>query len=120
MEGIDEARDFARGNARETTKVRRVRYTPVRIMSPVQIKRLRVRLGHTQVNFSHMIGVTAKAIESWESGKNRPSKAVLRLLQIFERDPAVLRRVGLEDDETISDTKTRKTRRQEGQKLARA
>jgi hypothetical protein len=48
------------------------------------------------------LGVTPKAVEAWESGKNRPSKVASRMMQLLEREPMLFAKLGLESEEKIT------------------
>ena len=51
------------------------------------IKKLRSRLNISQAVLAQILGVSKKAIESWEYNQTSPSGAVRRLLQLLENDP---------------------------------
>ena len=52
-------------------------------MNAEQIKQLRLRLGLTQEQFAHLVGMAFATINKWERGKTKPSplaeKALKRL-----------------------------------------
>jgi putative transcriptional regulator len=51
-----------------------------------QIKELRIRLGLTQEEFAHRLGVTLCTVNRWENKKSIPSRlAVKQLEQIGEQ-----------------------------------
>lgn len=57
------------------------------LMSPIEIRQLRKRLGITQVQLEQMIGVKSPAVSRWESGaviQSVPANNCLRHLQLFE------------------------------------
>jgi putative transcriptional regulator len=58
-----------------------------------QVAALRKRLRMSQAYFAAMLNVSAKAVQSWEQGTRRPSDAALRVLQVMDRRPEVLRQV---------------------------
>jgi len=43
-----------------------------RPMTPVQIRRLRERLGKTQLELAQMLYVTRSAVAQWETGRSTP------------------------------------------------
>jgi transcriptional regulator with XRE-family HTH domain len=50
---------------------------------PALVKRLRKRLGLTQEQFAHELGVTFSTVNQWENGRRRPQPFLLkRLLEI--------------------------------------
>jgi DNA-binding transcriptional regulator YiaG len=50
-------------------------------MDDVQIRALRNRLGLTQEEFAHRLGVTFSTVNRWENGHAKPSKLALRALR---------------------------------------
>jgi len=56
--------------------------------SKTRIKKIRKKLLNvSQPVFASILGCAPSSIKSWERGKNRPSGAAKRLLQIIEEDP---------------------------------
>jgi putative transcriptional regulator len=55
------------------------------LMTRLQIKALRERLGVSQPVFAAHLGTTASTVIQWESGTKRPSGMGLRLLDIANR-----------------------------------
>lgn len=101
MESLEEAHDFAKGNKRAGTKVTKRHFEPVKILNAREIRKIRNLLGRTQLVFSEMLGVTPKAVEAWESGKNRPSKTASRMLQLLVIEPKLFSKLGLESEEKV-------------------
>jgi putative transcriptional regulator len=59
---------------------------------------VRLRLDHamSQADFARLLNVSTKTVQSWEQGTRKPSRAALRLIQIFGKDPdGVLRVAGV-------------------------
>lgn len=52
-------------------------------------RRVRKRLGLSQAEFSHRIGVSLDTIRNWEQGKRRPTGAAKTLLKILDKAPEV-------------------------------
>lgn len=50
-------------------------------------RRVRKRLGLTQLEFSHRIDVSLDTIRNWEQGKRRPTGAAKALLKILDKAP---------------------------------
>ncbi len=50
-------------------------------------RRIRKRLGLTQMEFSLRIGVSIETIRNWEQGKRRPTGAARSLLKILDKAP---------------------------------
>ena len=56
---------------------------PVPSFKKEEIKLLRLKLGYTQAVFAKVVGVSVKAVEAWENGRNQPVDSTCRLLQIL-------------------------------------
>ena len=50
-------------------------------------KRVRKRLGLTQLEFSHRIDVSLDTIRNWEQGKRCPTGAAKALLKVLDKSP---------------------------------
>ncbi len=50
-------------------------------------RRVRKRLGLSQLEFSHRIDVSLETIRNWEQGKRRPTGAAKALLKVLDRAP---------------------------------
>ena len=50
-------------------------------------RRVRRRLGLSQLEFSHRIDVSLETIRNWEQGKRRPTGAAKALLKILDKAP---------------------------------
>lgn len=46
-----------------------------------QIKELRIKLGLTQEEFAHRLGVTLCTVNRWENNKSIPSRLAIRQLE---------------------------------------
>jgi len=57
---------------------------------PASIIRLRERLGVTPARFAALLNVRPRTVETWERGRQRPTGASRRLLQVVEHAPAAL------------------------------
>jgi len=62
-------------------------------LKPRQVAALRKRLRMSQAYFAAVLNVSAKAVQSWEQGIRRPSDAALRILQVIDRRPDVVREI---------------------------
>lgn len=57
------------------------------VMTSVDVKALRERLGLTQNEFSGMIGVSIKTLQNWEQGRREPEGPAKALLRVVEKEP---------------------------------
>jgi putative transcriptional regulator len=60
-------------------------------LSSKKIADIRNKVLHmSQGAFAKLLGVSVRVIQSWEQGEKKPSGAARRLLQVAEKNPAVL------------------------------
>lgn len=52
---------------------------------------IRARLGMTQEEFAAALCISVKTLRNWEQGRRDPSGPAMRLLQIADRHPEILR-----------------------------
>lgn len=81
---------LAHAKGRLTLKTTRVPQ-PARKMTPASIARLRRTLKASTPVFAAYLNVTPDTVRSWEKNRRQPSGPALRLLQIAEKHPDILR-----------------------------
>lgn len=54
------------------------------------LREFRMSLKMSQALFAEYLGVTKKAIEKWEQGKNKVNGSIQRLIYLFEKKPEIL------------------------------
>lgn len=59
--------------------------TPVRALSPEEIRGLREREGASQAVFARYLNVTTGLVSQWERGAKHPQGASLKLLSLVAR-----------------------------------
>jgi putative transcriptional regulator len=59
--------------------------TPVKLLTPGEIKSLREREGASQAVFARYLNVTTGLVSQWERGEKRPQGASLKLLSLVAR-----------------------------------
>jgi len=59
--------------------------TPVRALSPKQIKAVRERAHVSQTVFANYLNVTPNLVSKWERGEKKPSGPALKLLSLVEK-----------------------------------
>jgi putative transcriptional regulator len=57
--------------------------TPVRVMSALDIRALRLALNFSQPVFALHLNTTASTIRKWEQGESRPAGPALKLLNVI-------------------------------------
>lgn len=83
MLGLAEAVEDAKSSDKKL-KRRVVSIIPVKEYGAEQVKQIRKSTGMSQKVFASYMGVSAKTVEAWEAGINRPSGAASRLLSMLE------------------------------------
>lgn len=63
---------------------------PPKEMAAVEIIKLRKKLNASQRVFANFLNVSVKTVQAWEHQQNHPNGASLRLLQLVDKDPAIL------------------------------
>jgi putative transcriptional regulator len=57
------------------------------VLSTVDVRGLREKLGLTQSQFSAMLGVSIKTLQNWEQGRRQPDGPARALLRVVETEP---------------------------------
>ena len=60
--------------------------TPVRPLTPKEIKAIRERERVSQMVFANYLNVTSSLVSKWERGEKRPAGASLKLLSLVEKN----------------------------------
>ena len=60
--------------------------TPVRTLTPREIKAIREREHVSQMVFANYLNVTSSLVSKWERGEKRPAGASLKLLSLVEKN----------------------------------
>lgn len=93
-ESLEELEKFINDeNYRKTLKTRTREFKPIQPIkeySGKEIKEIREKSHFTQAYLGEILGVSVKTIQAWEAETNKPSGAAKRMLQIIEKNPAVL------------------------------
>ena len=82
MTGLNEAVEIERGTLKGRKTVYEIQ--PVKKYDGSQIKQIRASVGMTQALFADYMGVSAKTVEAWEKGTNRPTGTACRLISMLE------------------------------------
>jgi len=90
MQGLNEAEEYQQGKI--SARKIKLSIKPVAAFNTEDIKRIRRKTGLSQVMFAGSMGVSAKTVEAWENGRNKPEGASRRLLEIVKDDPEFLTR----------------------------
>ena len=85
MTGLSEAVEDAHLQNNKLAR-RIVTVIPVKEYQADQIKQIRKSVNMSQKLFASYLGVSEKTVEAWEAGKNHPSGAASRILNMMELD----------------------------------
>ncbi len=69
------------------------RIAPVREYNGEEVKAIRKTANMTQTTLAEFLGVSKKAVEAWESGRNMPSGPACRLLSMIAIAPTLPERL---------------------------
>ncbi len=81
LHSIDQARAIHKGERK-----------PARVfhIEPLEVKKIRVKLGLTQFAFATMLCISLGTLRNWEQGRTYPDGPALVLLRIAKADPKAL------------------------------
>ena len=83
--GLEEAIAYEKGELE--AKKTKITVEPVTEFSASEIKNIRNSAGMTQIVFANFMGVSAKTVEAWESGRNKPEGPARRIFSLLKSDP---------------------------------
>lgn len=83
MTGLSEAVEDSKSQKKALPR-RVVSVIPPKEYSSRQVKEIRKSTGMSQSIFASYLGVSVKTVEAWEAGRNHPSGAASRFLQMME------------------------------------
>lgn len=96
QQGLLEAEDFI--NNQQNVKTTKLSIKPLPDYSVTEIKAIRKKLGMSQRDFSGLLGVSQRTVESWESGINTPSGSAMRLMEIYNAYPELKNEIYKSED----------------------
>ncbi len=93
IRSMKEAVKYTKGTAKARSRVVELAPPAPRFSKKEIVSLRKEKLGMSQRIFASYLNVSSKTVKAWEQGLRRPDSTALRLLQLFSRDPAKLRRV---------------------------
>lgn len=90
MRGLSEVKAHHKGKLKLKTTA--IEIAPLPVYDAKAIKALRLDLGLSQTVFAQVLGVAKKTIEAWEAGRNVPSGAACRFLEVLRKDHGFIQR----------------------------
>jgi len=91
IKGLQEAIEYEKGNLKGV-KRHVVTVKPLTIYKANEIKKIRTNLELSQSAFANIIGVSKKAVEAWEAGKNIPQGPAQRMLELLDKEPIIAKK----------------------------
>jgi putative transcriptional regulator len=86
IQGLQNAIAYAKGQNRK------VRIHLVHVPGPVNVRKVRQRLGMSQGEFAAQFGINPATLRNWEQGRRQPEGPARVLLNIIEREPGAVQR----------------------------
>ena len=80
LEGLDEIKNFKKGNLKLRT---------TELSEPSEPKIIREKLKLSQSAFAGLLGVSTRTLQDWEQGRRSPQGPAIALLRIAEQHPEV-------------------------------
>ena len=90
MRGLGEVKAHHEGKLKLKTTA--IEIAPLPVYDAKAVKALRLALGLSQTVFAQVLGVAKKTIEAWEAGRNVPSGAACRFLEVLRNDHGFIQR----------------------------
>lgn len=92
IRGLNEALAYERGDASvgRVLTARRKTATPAPKFTKDRVVLVRKKLGISQPVFARALNVSDDTVRGWEQGRNAPSGAAARLLEIAEEHPTIV------------------------------
>lgn len=90
MRGLSEVKAHHEGKLKLKTTA--IEIAPLPVYDAKAVKALRLALGLSQTVFAQVLGVAKKTIEAWEAGRNVPSGAACRFLEVLRKDHGFIQR----------------------------
>lgn len=90
MQGLGEVKAHHEGKLKLKTTA--IEIAPLPVYNANAIKALRLSLGLSQTVFALAVGVAKKTVEAWEAGRNVPTGASCRFLEVLRKDHDFIQR----------------------------
>jgi len=90
-QGLQDCIDYENGD--KTKAVERIRSIPDPVFKPADVARLRKDLNMTQRGMATVMGVSARTVEAWETGRSNPSGTASRMLYLIDQDHDLVHRL---------------------------
>lgn len=59
----------------------------------INVRKIRIKLGLSQEQFSHYFGVSIRTIQEWEQGRRKPGTMARNFLKIIAAEPALIQKI---------------------------
>jgi putative transcriptional regulator len=92
---LRQAVDYEKGKKVTGVKSTKISIAPLPHYKAQKIKQIRSKFRLSQSTFAHVLGVSKKTVEAWESGRNEPQGPAQRMLMLLEKDNKFLEKYEL-------------------------
>jgi putative transcriptional regulator len=92
---LQQAVDYEKGKQVKGVKSTKISIAPLPHYKAQTIKQIRNKVRLSQSTFAHVLGVSKKTVEAWESGRNEPQGPAQRILMLLEKDNKFLEKYEL-------------------------
>jgi putative transcriptional regulator len=82
LNSVKEAGSYLRGNRKVAVRIDRI--------SPGSIAAVRSKLGLSQTQFAHAIGISIDTLQNWEQGRRQPTGPAKVLLRVAAMHPKAI------------------------------
>ena len=82
LQSVREAGSYLRGNRKAAARIDRI--------SPDSIAAIRAKLGLSQTQFAHAIGISLDTLQNWEQGRRHPTGPAKVLLRVAAKHPEAI------------------------------
>lgn len=84
IRSASQALAFAEGKSRQAYKSH--------VPEEIDIRRIRTKVGMSQMEFAEHFGVSVRTVQDWEQGRRVPSGASRAFLMVIDREPEAVQR----------------------------
>jgi len=85
---MDQFQQDLLASVRQMKSGKAARITTVEVSAATEARN---RIGLSQAEFAHLLGVSVRTLQDWEQGRREPSGAAKMLLKIAAQNPEIVR-----------------------------
>lgn len=91
VSAMEEVMEMELGKEYNEMSKHTVTVKPVDILTPIEMKYIRLSLNMSTSIMGDVIGADQTSIQYWESGKRKPGKAALRMYNLIKSKPGIIK-----------------------------